>query len=582
MHSKPTKSGVAAPPLSPLAGPRGTYVTMAILLVIVVLAAGLRIPYLTTAPPGLNQDEAVNAWNAWCLIKTGHDQDGAAWPIYYYRALGGNSTTLFLYWTIPFELLGGMSTWTARIPSAVAGVLTILLAYWVVTRMFDRQTGLLAAALLTLSPWHIQLSRWGHEAILAPLVAFGSLAVLLWGGFPLRDGESRPIAWRAFIAGLIIGISCYGYGCIRLFLPVFLTGCVLINARAWYRSARTRSGLFALAALLIGVGITFGPLAYQHVVHPEGVSKHANGPGFTVWDVSDSMGTRAAKVIGRYFGHFGPDFLFINGDRTEIQGTPGFGMLSWYMAPLILIALLVLLTRFSKSRPARIMLCWLLVYPIGDILYRGTLYRASDGTIQMCMHSLRSAPGLPALVVLGAIGAVAAGRFLWQRSRPALLAASGVLAIAVMILTTQFLLYFSGPYVRLRAVRSGFHADLLDALAWLKPRVGNADAIFVTTNDLNNSYVVTLVALNYDPWQWFRDEKTMISFGEWEHFTHVGKFYYMYGSSALPALKSLQANERPDRVFFITRPGELQLRDPVHTIRDARGQATLEVYETTL
>ncbi|MBI5865790.1 MAG: hypothetical protein HZB38_15060, partial [Planctomycetes bacterium] len=47
------------------------------LVAILLLAAALRLAGLTTVPPGLNQDEAANAWNAWCLLKSGHDQHGA-------------------------------------------------------------------------------------------------------------------------------------------------------------------------------------------------------------------------------------------------------------------------------------------------------------------------------------------------------------------------------------------------------------------------------------------------------------------------------------------------------------------------
>jgi len=64
------------------------YQTAAILLLILVLAAFLRLFNLGQSPPGLNQDEAANAWNAHCLLKTGKDQVGASWPIFYMRALG--------------------------------------------------------------------------------------------------------------------------------------------------------------------------------------------------------------------------------------------------------------------------------------------------------------------------------------------------------------------------------------------------------------------------------------------------------------------------------------------------------------
>jgi hypothetical protein len=35
------------------------------------------------APPGLNQDEAANAWSAYCILKTGKEYFGESWPLFY-------------------------------------------------------------------------------------------------------------------------------------------------------------------------------------------------------------------------------------------------------------------------------------------------------------------------------------------------------------------------------------------------------------------------------------------------------------------------------------------------------------------
>src|SRR5512140_3038925 len=90
--------------LSPHAGmrplPRRT--ALAALAVILAIAGVLRLPALDELPPGLHQDEAVNAWNAYCLLKTGQDQFGVHWPIFYMRALGGNRSVLYTYLIIPF------------------------------------------------------------------------------------------------------------------------------------------------------------------------------------------------------------------------------------------------------------------------------------------------------------------------------------------------------------------------------------------------------------------------------------------------------------------------------------------------
>ena len=95
-------------------------------------------------------------------------------------------------------------------------------------------------------------------------------------------------------------------------------------------------------------------------------------------------------------------------------------------------------------------------------------------------------------------------------------------------------------------------------------------------------YILALVALDYDPQQWFRDDKQMYTAGEWDHFTRVGKFYYMYGPSAAPVIQSLQQNGRSDHVYFIVRPGELPFSNPVYTVRSPAGQPALLVYETEL
>ena len=61
--------------------------------------------------------------------------------------------------------------WVVRLPAAVAGVLTVLGLYLLVAELFGDGPGLLAAFLLPPSFWHINFSRIGFRAILAPLAA---------------------------------------------------------------------------------------------------------------------------------------------------------------------------------------------------------------------------------------------------------------------------------------------------------------------------------------------------------------------------------------------------------------------------
>lgn len=210
------------------------------LLLIAAAAAGLRLYDLNHSPPGLHQDEAANAWNAWCLLHTGTNQAGDSWPVLYMRALGSNCSTLYVYALLPFQAVLGLGVVSTRLPAALSGILTVLLIYYVGRRLYDRTTGLAAAALLTLNPWHLQLTRWGHEAAPVPFLVMAPVALMLVARVPIlgavgaavsspnpggieptvNDRESRTSPVLALLAGLAAGVACYGYPAVRIFVPV--------------------------------------------------------------------------------------------------------------------------------------------------------------------------------------------------------------------------------------------------------------------------------------------------------------------------------------------------------------------------
>lgn len=577
-----TPSAPAGPAPAPDSAGRRCPVHAGLLGLIVLAAAVLRLAGLSAVPPGLNQDEAANAWNAWCLLKTGRDQYEVPWPVFYSRALGENRSVLYFYATLPFQAVGGLNALTTRLPAAVGGVLTVLLLYWLGARLFDRTTGLLAAALLTLSPWHIQLSRLGLEAALAPLLTCLGLAALLWARFPLSDRPARPAPARALLAGLVAGGVCYGYAAVRLVLPLLLLAGVALTARRWWHLARTRRGAAALAALLLGGAATFGPLAYQHLVHPEGIARRA---GYVLlWEPGDSPGARIGKVAARYLAHFGPDFLFVTGEHQELYSAHGYGTLHWYALPLLLAGLAAVAARAGQSAAARLLLAWLVLYPLGDCFYRHALYTAPDGTQRMSLYLLRSAPGLPGLTLLAAAGAAAAHGWLRRRRPRAAGPAAAVYALAALVAAAGFVRYYFADHPRRPAVYHAFHADLMEACAWLRPRVDSADAVFITASQMNVPYIVTLVGVQLEPEAWFRAERDVRTFEgwEWEHHFRVGKFHFVHDRTSYAALDTLLRNGRPDRVIFIMRPGETALERPAHTIRGPDGTVQLEIHDVRL
>ncbi len=554
-------------------------------MLIIGVAAALRLIALPYSPPGLNQDEATNAWNAWCLLHTGADQAGAPWPIFYTRGLGAPTTTPFIYWMIPFQAVGGLNVWTTRLPSAVLGVLTVGLMFYVASRLFGRPTGWIATGLLAIAPWHVTMTRWGHEASLAPLATVAALAAMLWSGLPIAGGAGRRHPLRALLAGVLIGALCYGYGAIRLFLPVFIIAIGIASLPAWIRLLRDRRGRVATVAFVVGLAATLGPLAYIQVTGGAEMSQRADA--YWIAQQGKPMAAALGEIVGRYVAHFGLDFLFQRGDLYLIHHPQGGGVLGWPMLPLMLIGILVAMRNAPRSAAARIALCGVLLYPAGDALLHFWVYTRAGEPIES-LHLLRSAPGLPMLMLMAAVGAGAllSGLAAPVRARAerGAVFAGAILLLALVTVDARGLYRAMVERPRDPETQLGFHADLVAALTTLKPKIDAADAVFITASRVNMPYIITLVALQYEPRRWRTDEKQRqpSESGEWEQYTRLGKFRFIYGASAVGELRALQQNTTPEKILFIVRPGELKVGEPIANFPGPNGEATLIAAELTL
>jgi hypothetical protein len=117
-----------------------------------------------------------------------------------------------------------------------------------------------------------------------------------------------------------------------------------------------------------------------------------------LWDPGTPLPQIVRLVLGRYLAHFHPDFLFARGDLYELVRPPGQGEFAWYLLPCMLAGVAVVAVHAKRSRAARVLIALLAAYPAGDVISR-----------YLSVHALRSAPGIPALILLGALGAAGAG-----------------------------------------------------------------------------------------------------------------------------------------------------------------------------
>lgn len=172
-----------------------------VLLAVLGLATALRLPYL--ARTSLWYDEAVT-WSQ-SRGSLGHLFTSVAADNY------PPLHNLMLWLTMPVI---GESEWALRIPSVIAGVVAVWFLYLLGKEIFDRQTGLLAAVLLCISPFHIWFST---EARMYAIFATMGIGFLLCLTRSLKTGSHAALVGTALFGTLFLYSHIYA---VFAFAPV--------------------------------------------------------------------------------------------------------------------------------------------------------------------------------------------------------------------------------------------------------------------------------------------------------------------------------------------------------------------------
>ena len=155
---------------------------------IVLLATILRLNNIHSIPHGLYIDEVSIGHNAYLILQSGKDEYGVNFPLFF-QAFGEYKLPVYIYLTSFSMALFGKTEFAVRFMSALFGSGTVLLFYYFLKQLFSldlkafsktiqRYTPFIGAFVLAITPWHIQLSRGGFEAIVA--VFFYLLGILLF------------------------------------------------------------------------------------------------------------------------------------------------------------------------------------------------------------------------------------------------------------------------------------------------------------------------------------------------------------------------------------------------------------------
>jgi len=531
------------------------------------VAAGLRLARLDSVPPALSADEASNAYDGYCLLKTHCDRWGQPWPVVL-RAFGDADyrPALMAYLTLPFQVLLGPQriVTAARLPAALGGVLAVLCLYDFVRRAFGRRAGLIAATLLAVCPWHLMLSRLGHESALTPGWAVLTLWLLQRAGLlqnTASDSETAPPGLRwiwSAAAGAAIGLSPYTYASMKLFVPALLAGIVLIYRRPLVAHLRTRTSRRALGVMVVVAVVVAGPMIRLTLTDWDRVNARARSE--SLFHREPTLGAALSLTLRQYAAHFGPGWLLLKGHPYADQSLRGFGQFDASMLLFALPGLIFLVRDVRRNRACGVVLLWLLIYPIASATTHGGV------------NAARAACGVAMFPVIAGVGLAG----LLDRLQPlrrvrtalAALCAAAVLAGAVRLTHAYFVVFPRDAEVQAR-----YQAEFRLAMDYLRPRRDLFDQVFITDRrsmsrnwHTSEAYIFPAVYLPIEP----EDFRAMPKV-EWNppggmgfHFmARCGDFTFSINNRALDEYAAAFPS---GRILLIARLGEVEGGRVVATI----------------
>jgi len=283
-------------------------------LAVLLLAAFMRLYRLASVPFGWHPDEATKALLARDVLA------GEYFPAFFSAFTGREA--LFVYLEALLFALVGEGILAGRLLSAFVGILTIALTYSTGREWFNRRTGLLAAAFMAISLWHLIASRNGYRAVIQPLIQLPVLLLLFRG---LRTDLNARASTPYFVAaGIFLGLTQYTYTAVRLF-PFLIVVIVLL---AWlFDRQRVNNNLRNLALMALVAFLVFLPLGYYFWQNPQDFfGRAAQISVFSPEWASGNAGARlwqSIKETARMWTVWG-DINY----RFNISGQPVFGLLT--------------------------------------------------------------------------------------------------------------------------------------------------------------------------------------------------------------------------------------------------------------
>lgn len=452
-----------------------------ILFLILILAAFLRFWHLSQTPPSLSHDEVAIGYNAWSVLTTGKDEYGTSYPILF-RSFDDYKLPGYIYLTVLSEKIFGLTELAVRFPSAFLGTLTVFAFYFMVKELL-RDNGkvassipLLAAAMLAISPWHINFSRAAFETN-------GSLFFIVLGTLFLLKSRKKPK--YLVISSIIFVLSIYFYYTARVVIPIiilvyfFIYSGELFKLKKWIVTSFVIGFLLLLPLIpqMFASGLSrvnqVSIFEDKSLTNPytQAILRNDNSP------LTKIMYNRRIAYLQQfadnYLKNFAPDFYFTN-------GTGPMGLLYLWEIPFLLFGLYLVCRTNKKWK--WLVLAWFFTVPLVGGLTIGQ------------PNALRTLANVPMTALFSTIGLYQIYEILKKKKY------FRHLAFAFLIIFIFFFIRFLTLYFdyNQNLTASSWGDGHKQAAQYVKENKDTYDAVYIS-GDYWRPYIYMLFYMKYQP-----------------------------------------------------------------------------------
>ncbi len=488
-----------------------------ILILVLIAAFFLRFQDLDKNPPSLTWDEVAWGYNAYSLGIDFKDEFGKFLPISYLESFGDFKPPLYAYLSIIPIRLFGLNGFSVRFISAFFGVLTVLITYLLIKKIFEnKDIALLSSFLLAISPWHIMLSRAAFEANLASFF-------IVFGVYLFLAGMERK--GYLFFSLTSFVLSMYTFNTSRIVSPLLVLG-LFFFYRKNLINRKTETTISAFLAFLLFIPLAMFLLTPQaqlrftevNIFSDPNVVERANreieNDKNSLWSkmIHNRRFAYGVEFLHHYFDNLNPQFLFIKGDGNPKFSIQDVGEMYIWEIPFFVSGVLFLFRRREGK--------WLI------IPYWLVIGLIPAGTARETPHALRIEAALPTFQVLSAYGIYQLTKLLNNIN----LGTFQIKKVFIFLVSSVILINFTYFYHNLmdhypNEFAGEWQFGYKEVIDYVNNVEKKYDRVYITT-ELGRPYIYVLFYKKYDPSMFRSEARVEREAAGFVHIESFGKYVF--------------------------------------------------------